>query len=124
MIRNADPLWKPTSWIFTIPACLIRLTAIASLKNRWTSLLVARQLREQELDRDLGLDDLLLGHPDLAHAALAEPPRDPEVLDRLPDHPATRVPRDMSRNDLPVAVDRAHTLWVWLDGARGEPQQE
>jgi hypothetical protein len=22
----------------------------------------------------------------------------------------------MSRNNLPVAVDRAHTLWVWLDG--------
>ena len=22
----------------------------------------------------------------------------------------------MPRNDLPIAVDRAYTLWVWLDG--------
>ena len=45
----------------------------------------------EQLDRDGRLQILVLRAIDLAHAASAEPLHDPEVTDRLPDHPVANL---------------------------------
>src|SRR5688572_13816945 len=47
---------------------------------------VLRDRSVEQLDRDVRADVLLLGEPDLAHAADTDASDDLEISDRLPDH--------------------------------------